>query len=210
MGTYVGGAPLENGHDPVPSLLADGDEATSGGIQLLPLKIGYFMTTGPLEFETYFRYMINRTHTWDVEGSVTGTGSTSYRSYGGGVNAGVTFFEQSKFQMNLLFNGEYVLEKARLNFMPEAGGNEPLRLSTTAMIIGAGVQPEVWLGDLWVLSLFAGYQFGMESTWSVDESKDFMGRNFPAGDLQDSSGAVAASQFGGFLFELALKLNFYQ
>jgi hypothetical protein len=209
VGTYQHWLPNDNAYDPVPALaLAGTTTKDSDKIYLLPAKFGMFIHTGRTQIEGYFRYMLNTRHPWSAEGGINGTGHITFRSYGGGLNLGTSLAQSNRAQINLVLNGEYILQRARLDFT-DGSTAQKLQLASTSLLAGAGLQPEFWLGDLWVLSLFAGYQYGFLRNWDVVEAANFMGAARSKGPLIDSNGNKARSQFGGFLFELALKLNFY-
>ncbi len=198
-----------NAYDPVPGLAPTGTTTSgSDGILLLPLKAGYFLTRGNAEIETYFRYMINRSGSWAATGTQEGTGTFTFRSYGAGINAGVGLMQSDRFQLKLTLNGEYVLQRLKVNFT-SASAAEILNLQSTSLLAGVGLQPEIWLGDLWALSIFAGYQYGMKANWSVAEAASFMGQARAVGEFSDSAGAKVPARFGGFLGEISLKLHFY-
>lgn len=208
-GTYKHWIDTVNAYDPVPGLAPTGTTTSgSADIRLLPLKAGYFLTRGNAEIETYFRYMINGSGSWAATGTQEGTGTFTFRSYGAGINAGVGLMQRDKFQIKLTLNGEYVLQRLKVNFTT-ASATELLSLQATSLLAGVGLQPEIWLGDLWALSVFAGYQYGMKSNWSVGKAASFMGQARSVGELSDSAGAKVPSRFGGFLGEISLKLHFY-
>jgi len=210
VGTYKHWLANDNAWDPVPSLAPTGTSVSgSNGLLLLPTKFGFFMTRGSAEIETYARYMINRSGGWSSSGTFDGSGSTNFKSYGAGLNAGVAVFRANRFQLKTTVNIEYVLQRATVGFT-SASDTDLLKLSSTSLLAGAGIQPELWLGDLWVLSLFAGYQYGFDRKWNVSEAGTFMGRTHAVGELKDALGRSVKAQFGGFLAEVALKLNFYQ
>ena len=208
-GTYKHWIDNVNAYDPVPGLAPTGT-TTSGSddILLLPLKAGYFLTRGNAEIETYFRYMINGSGTWTATGTQEGTGTFKFRSYGAGINAGVGLVQTDRFQLKFTLNGEYVLQRLKVNFK-SASATEILSLQSTSLLAGVGLQPEIWLGDLWALSIFAGYQYGLKSNWSVAEAASFMGQARSVGEFSDSAGAKVPARFGGFLGEITLKLHFY-
>ncbi len=198
----------DNAWDPIPSLAPTGTTTTgSDSIQLLPAKLGYFFSRGKLELEPYFRYVLNRRASWTASGSVEGTGYVTFRSYGAGMNVGLSAVEYSRFQLNFVLNAEMVLQRAHLDFV--STGTQDILLTSSSLLAGGGIQPELWLGDLWVLSLLAAYQYGFPRYWSVAKDTNFMGEARSEGELTNSAGAKVPARFGGFLFELALKLNFY-
>jgi len=198
-----------NAHDPVPALAATGtDTSGSNTIKFLPIRAGLFVTRGPAEIETYLRYMIAQNGGWTATGGQDGTGNTSYKSIGAGINAGVALYKLDSFQIKTTLNAEYVMQKASLSFK-DTSGTDLIQLGTNSLLAGAGLQPELWLADLWVLSLFAGYQYGFQQPWTVSEGATFMGRTHTAGGLVNGAGDPAHARFGGFLLEVALKLNFH-
>jgi hypothetical protein len=208
-GTYKHWIDTVNAYDPVPGLAPSGTTTSgSDAIPLYPLKAGYFLTRGNAEIETYFRYMINGSSTWSATGGQEGTGTFTFRSYGAGINAGVALVQTDGFQFKLTLNGEYVRQRLKLKFT-STSATELLSLQSTSLLAGAGLQPEFWLGDLWALSIFAGYQYGMKSNWSIAKAGAFMGQARSAGEFSDSAGAKVPARFGGFLGEITLKLHFY-
>jgi|GEM_PF-1410192 len=210
IGTYTHPLANDNNYDPVPSLAPTGTTTSdSEKIKLLPAKLGIFMTRGSAEAEGYFRYMLNTRHKWTATGGVDGDGYVTFRSYGAGLNLGVALAQSSRAQIKLALNGEYVLQRANLSF-DNSGSAELLKLKSTSLLAGVGLQPELWLGDLWVLSLFAGYQYGFLKNWEVAKAGNFMGRSHTEGALYDANGNAAHSQFGGVLLEVSFKLNFYE
>lgn len=198
----------KNAHDPVPFLAATGTETSgSAAIQFIPIRAGLFITRGNAEVETYLRYMIAQKGTWAASGGQDGAGTTAYKSIGAGINAGVAIYQLNSFQLKTTLNAEYVMQKASLTF-EDSVGTDKISLGTNSLLAGAGLQPELWLGDQWVLSLFAGYQYGFEQPWNVSKDTSFMGRTHSQGALLDGAGDPATARFGGFLIEIALKLNF--
>jgi hypothetical protein len=210
VGTYWHPLKNDNRYDPVPSLAPLGTNITdSNKIHLLPAKLGLYVARGRAQVEGYFRYMLNSRHRWTASGGLNGHGYVTFRSYGGGSNLGVSLLHSPRAKMDFVLNGEYVLQRASLNFL-NAGTNETLNLKTTSMLAGVGLQPELWLGDLWVLSVFAGYQYGFIKNWEVAKASNFMGVARSTGPYSDAHGNPATAQFGGALVEISLKLNFYQ
>lgn len=208
-GIYYHPLANDNRYDPIPSLVLEGTEAVgSNNLKLLPIKLGLFKTSGRSEVEGYFRYMLNKQHSWTTTGDLTGEGKTTFRSYGFGAHLGVSMWTHNRAQVNLVINGEYVIQRALLYFN-DSNETQKLQLNANSMLAGLGVQPELWLGDMWVLSLFAGYQYGFLRNWKVTKAASFMGAIRDVGDLTDSEGRLAHTQFGGLLIELSLKLNFH-
>jgi hypothetical protein len=206
-GLYLSILHHENVFDPVPALLASGTTSVgSEDVSLRPMKFGYFTTRGQAEVELYLRYLSNPRKQWSLEGGSTGNGFSEFRGYGFGANAGVALLQEPSFQVKFVLNAEYVSQRAKIHSVDTA---QMIRLQTSSMLAGFGVQPEVWLFDLWALSLFAGYQYGFAREWGVAQNAVFLGRSFTEGTLSDPSGRASRAQFGGVLLEAALKLNFY-
>lgn len=192
--------------DPIPGMTRSGSTvASTKSFYLLPLKFGFYKTKNALSFEGYLRYVINVKGDWTSTGTDVGTGSTKYTSMGLGMQMGYAFAQRSRVQMQLVGTLEYVGQKLRLDFSDRSA----LSLSSTSYIMGGGLQMDVWLGDLWSLSLFGGYHYSPASTWNVAEAATFMGRAYAAGVLKDRNSEAMESQFGGTVVEATLKLGFY-
>jgi hypothetical protein len=206
-GTYYHPTANDNLFDPVPELAPAGtDVAGSKNGYLLPIKVGLFAEAGTrAAIEVYFRYMMKTSAPFTASGGNTGTGKTAFSSWGGGGSLSIIAVRKAKVRMLLTLNGEYVFEKAKITF-----NNEVLSLSAPAMLIGLGVQPEVYLGDLYALSMFIGYQYGLAQKWSVAAAGTMFGQAYTAGALTSPlTGAPIKSQFGGLLLEANLRLNFF-
>lgn len=157
----------------------------------------------------YAIYMMNLRSAWTVAGTPDGAGSTQFTSYGAGAEISLPVYNIDIMRMNFAINGEYVRQKARLTFIPTSGGTDILDLSTTSYLVGVGFEPELWLGDMYALSLFAGYQYGLNQTWQVAKDATFMNNPFVVGALTNpTSGSGLTSQFGGFYLAAGLKLHF--
>jgi hypothetical protein len=172
---------------------------------LIPIQFGFFKTSGPLSIEGYLRYVINIQGAWTATGTDLGTGSTKYASTGLGLQSGFAFHTSPRFKAEIVGLLEYISQKVHLSFSDSTA----IDLRSTSYLMGAGLRGQVWLGDLWVLSLLAAYQYSPQSTWNVYENALFMRRNHSAGALKDPNGNGVASKFGGVALEATLKLNFY-
>lgn len=194
-----------NDSDPIPQLGPTGTNFSgSNKSYLMPLKFGFFKEGQRLNIEIYGRYVMNLKPEWTASGSLTGTGQSSFHSYGGGLQIGYPILAGPRFQTLVVGNAELIWQKLHVNFSDFS----QLDLSSTATLMGGGLQSEIWLGDLWVLSLLAAYQYSLLGQWNVATTGTFMGVSYPAGVLHNSNGDTVNSRFGGFLFEASLKLNF--
>lgn len=203
VGTYV---MMPAAIDPIPAMTRTGSTvAGTKSFYLLPMKFGFFKTKNAISIEAYLRYVINVKGGWTSSGTDVGTGSTKYSSLGAGFHLGYAFAQRSRVQMQLVGMVEYVGQKVRLDFSDLTS----ISLSSSSYIMGGGLQMDVWLGDLWSLSLFGGYHYSPASSWNVSDSVTFMGRAHTAGDLLDRDGKALESKFGGFVGEATLKLAFY-
>lgn len=200
-----------NRFDPIPSLAPTGTTITGSANQLLlPAKVGFFMQRGKLNIDLYFRYLANLRRNFTAAGNNTGTGYLTFSSYGAGANLGVALYQRNRFQFNFVGNGEVVFQRARATFTPDVGAEENLKLKATSYLAGIGLQPEIWLGDMWTLSLFGGYQHGFDRYWEIEKAATFFGSGRSVGALLDANGNQSYAQFGGFLVEVTLKLSFQQ
>ncbi len=211
MGTYARSLYSSNIFDPVPALNSSG--TTPAGTEdyyLLPAKMGYFREFGVAIFETYFRYMLNSSSPWTATGSSAGDGNTLFKSKGLGVNAGIMVANSESVRLNLTFNAEYMFQTAEVSFTPTGGVKSTLILKSSSFLFGGGLQPELWLGDLWVLSTLVAFQYGYPSaTWKANNAATIMGSAYTAGAITDpETGTAAKANFGGLLIEVGLKLNF--
>jgi len=208
-GTYYHWLPNDNKFDPIPALAPAGTTVTGSENQfLLPSKLGAFIQKGKIAFEGYFRYMPSLRRSYTATGTQDGTGYITFGSYGAGLNLGVAMLQRNRFQINFVLNGELVFQRATASFSPTAGGTDTIKIKSTSNLAGIGFQPEIWLGDMWTLSIFAGYQYGFLKYWEVEKAATFMGDAKTVGALVDSSGQASKAQFGGFLFEATLNLSF--
>jgi hypothetical protein len=203
-GTYFFPYSIKNLYDPVPNLAPSGVTASdSNGYYLVPLKFGYFQDLKDLSFEVFLRYMINYPNTaWTATGSVTGSGHTRFSSLGAGAGANLNVWNSKRLRIGLAARMEYVKEKVALTFSGSSG-NEKLALSSTAFLYGVGLQPEIWLGDFYSLSIFGGYLTASKKTWNVSKAATFMGASHAAG------ASTVPSQHGGLLVEATFRLNFF-
>ncbi len=208
-GTYYFWLPNDNKFDPIPSLAPAGSTVADSENQFfLPSRIGFFIQRGKLNFEGFFRYMLNLRRNYTVTGGNTGSGYMTFGSYGYGLNFGIALMQSQRFQLNFVGNGEMVFQKATATYSPSTGGTDTIKLKSTSQLIGVGLQPEIWLGDMWSLSLFGGYQYGFLRYWDIASAASFMGDAKAIGPLVDANGSRTKAQFGGFLFEATLKLSF--
>lgn len=209
-GTYLHPLPHDNAFDPLPDLAPEGFTiAGSDKITLLPVKIGLFRSLGSrANVEVYGRYLLSMGGTWTVTGTQTGTGSASWSSYGGGVNLSVALAPGARIRLNGVLNAEYVLQRLHLESLTNVAA-EKIDLTTSSMLVGFGLQPELYLGDLWTLSLLAAYQYGFTGTWSAASAADFLGVA-QSGTLRNpKTGGAIVAQNGGLLLEASLKLSFF-
>lgn len=208
-GTYYFWLPNDNNYDPIPSLAPAGTTIANSNLEfLLPSKIGFFVQRGKVSFEPYFRYMLNLRKSFTASGTTVGTGYMTFGSYGYGANLGVSMLQKQRFQVNFVANGEIVFQRATVTFSESGGGTDKLKIKSTSTLVGIGLQPELWLGDMWSLSIFAGYQYGFLKYWDIEKAATFMGDPKTVGPLLDSDGNQTKAQFGGFLIEATLKLSF--
>jgi hypothetical protein len=208
-GTYYHWLPNNNLYDPVPSLAPASSTVTGSDTALLiPAKLGYFHSKKDFAIETYIRYMLNSREAWTVSGGASGTGYITYRSYGMGLNLNLPFVKSDGYRIGLVGNAEYILQRAELDFLG-SGTHQQIDLSATSILAGTGIEGQLWLADMWSLSVMFAYQYGMPTTWNVSEAGIFMNRNEPVGELKDTNGIAARADFGGFLVEAALKLAFF-
>ncbi|MBS1984596.1 MAG: hypothetical protein JST16_10535 [Bdellovibrionales bacterium] len=207
-GTYFHPIASQSLFDPVPALAPTGTTvAGSQNVRLLPLKLGFFKELPGRTFvEAYARYTLSSGGAWTTTGTLEGSGTTKFYSVGAGMNFGFTFFMRSRFRMQFLANGEYVKENAALTYTT-GGPAERLSVTSGGSRAGIGLRPELWLGDMWVLSLLTAYQYGFKSQWSAAKASTFFGVD-QSGPLKDANGALIPAQHSGVLVEACLKLNF--
>jgi len=203
-GTYL----LPRHYDPVPS--AGGTDAQLSGsekVHFIPAKLGVFTDLGSAAtLEAYARYLFATRAKWTVESSAaTGSGSSEFSGYGAGLVVGLPFYRTPRFRA--LFVGRYELQfaDARLVFQD----NSQLDLSATRNILGAGLQAEAWLGDLYSLSALAGFDYGLGGNWQVKKASRFLGQDYTAGNLRNSHGETVSGQLMALYLELGFKLSFY-
>jgi hypothetical protein len=205
-GIYMHPSANDNLFDPVPELAAAGTTiAGSKSGYLIPIKFGVFVEGGnKVIVELYGRYMMN-TGSWTATGNFTGTGTTRFKSYGGGGSFSIISARTKKLRLLVTFNGEYMFEKADLTF-PGA----ELSVKSPGLLAGIGLQPEVYIGDLYILSVFLGYQYGLSKVWSAAADGAIFGTNHSAGVITSPlTGGTIKSQFGGLLIEANLRLAFF-
>lgn len=206
-GTYF---PLWNKFDPVPSLAPSGTtvSGSSSGYRL-PIQFGFFIENSGYSIEPYLRYAVSRGYTWTSTGTVPGTGSTSYGGLGGGVNLGVRLYHSQHFKFTAVVNAEYVDETATVSFTPTGSAAESLSLSSSSFLLGAGIESAVWLGDMWSLGIFTGYQNDFQGDWSASQAGASLSQPFSAGAALDPvNGASIPANLGGILITATLRLSF--
>ncbi len=193
--------------DPVPKLAPTGtDISGSGDLKRLPLRAGFFLQRSNAYIEPYLRYILNTGGDWTASGGLDGDGTTSFASLGGGLKVGVAVHRSDLFQVLIVAQGEAVSQRVTLGF---DGDDDPLSLGNLSLMGGGGLQPELWLADLWSLSVFVGYLGGQESPWEATKAGTFLGVDHAVGALKDSDGNAIRSKWGGFLIEATMRLNFY-
>jgi hypothetical protein len=205
-GTYWAPIASQNIYDPVPQIAPSGTEVQgSKGSFLIPGRLGYFRELGRSSFEFYGRYMINTRHTWTTSGSIDTSGQTLYNSFGAGALLSGTAARYSHFRINVTASAEYMFQRATLR-----NGADTLTLKANSILLGPGLQWELYLGDLWVLSLHTAYHYGWPTyTWSAAKAAQFLGQNIAQGNLSSLGRGAVKSHFGGFLAEVGFKLLLY-
>jgi hypothetical protein len=209
-GIYQHYLPNDNQFDPVADLAPSGVTVTgSTDVYILPLRMGYFVDKPTAGFSIYGRYIINLPFNWTTSGSSEGTGSTKFASYGVGADITPYLVRGKRFRLGVTLNAEYLWQKLTLSYSPTSGLGESLVVSSNSILTGLGVRPEVYLGDQWALSVFAGYQYGFNRFYSAAVAGTLFGVSHSAGALTGPvTGVAIPSQHGGFLLEAVLKLNF--
>jgi hypothetical protein len=194
--------PNDNKWDPVPELAPAGTTVTgtdSGFV--LPISIGIHYSTPAFGFEFWCRYIASMGNSWSATG-VEGAGSSTFASVGGGGQLTIYPYNNGWFRFGVAGIAEYVKQKLELQFVPTSGGTQYLWLTAPSVIFGGGVQPEMWLGNMWALALFFGYEYGMTKTYTALKAGELFGVSYAKGD-----GSIA-TQNGGFLLEARLRLGF--
>jgi hypothetical protein len=149
--------------------------------------------------------MLNTSSTWSTTGGVDQDGKTTYKSYGAGALISGTAARYESFRLNLAASAEYILQRATLTSL-----NEKLSLSGRSILLGPSLQSEIYLGDLWVLSLHTGYHYGFPGNeWSAVSASTFLGQSVPSGALSSLGNGAVKSDFGGFFAEINFKLLLY-
>jgi len=209
-GTYFHPLPNDNLFDPVVGASpATATITNSKSTYLLPMRLGIFKDSPRGNFMVYGIYMINLLSSWTVAGTPEGTGTSIFSSYGIGAEAGIPIQNSSHFRLLLVLNGEYLKQRVQLKYLPSTGGTSLLDLNVPSYLVGVGIRPEVWLGDSYALSIFAGYQYGLVQKWNVGAETAFMDNVLAAGKLLNpTSGSEVSAQFGGIFVAAALKLHF--
>lgn len=200
-----------NDSDPVPELVPAGTEvAGSASPKNYLLKMGFFRDRARVGVEPYFLAIIGMAGDWTSTG-VEGAGRSSFTGWGGGVNVAVHFAKWSRVRMSGRLDGQFLKQTLTIAFAnTSASVDEGLRLSSTALTAGAGLQTDFWLGDLWVLSLAGGYRHGFPRTWGVSQAGSLFGVAQGGGTATNPlDGTPVKSDFGGFYAELGLKLAFF-
>jgi hypothetical protein len=192
--------------DPVPELAGSGTTISgSASGHLIPIKLGFFVDRGPVTIEVYGNFLISKSFSWTASGARSGTGTSTYHGYGIGFALDYAFVRTPRAKLGLVFNTEYSSQDATIDF----SDGSSIGLHANSILAGVGIQPELWLADLWVLGLFAGYEYGFPKYWSASKAATFMGTPYATSVVDDSKGNPIHSNFGGFLASAFLKLNFY-
>jgi hypothetical protein len=209
-GIYQHYLPNDNAFDPVPGLAPSGVTVTgSETLYIIPARMGYFSDRKVGGYAIYGRYIASTGSSWTASGDLEGTGSTRFGSIGIGAEATAFLLRGTRFRLGLTANSEYILQKMTLSFTPTGGTASPFNVSAESVLIGLGLKPEMYLGDLWTLSIFSGYQYGLSRTFEASAAGSFFGISHAAGTLTSpTTSSAIPSQQGGFLFEAILKLHF--
>lgn len=205
-GTYSHPLANDNLFDPVPRLAPSGTTVTGSNLYyLLPLRLGVFLEKGRIGGELYVRYMLNTTKAWTAAGTLSGSGSTKFSSVGGGGGAYIVMVRYPRFRLLTTASAEYVLQRAALTF-----NSEVFHASVVSVLAGVGLQPELYIGDLYSISFLAAYQYGLARYWNAAAAGTIFGQTYAKGQIASpiDGGNIKAS-FGGVQLELMLKLNFY-
>jgi hypothetical protein len=200
-----------NRYEPVQGLA--GPDYSFNGLtdtSIFPFRLGLFHSTQSTHAEVFFRYVHHQTN-WEVLGDKPGIGQSTIKGRGAGVLLGMRVAGSDSFRIMLGGMAEYVQHKALIEHDPDAGATETLRLSSTNILVGPALMTEMWLGDLWSLSLLSAYEYGVGTTWRVSRSGELFGVQRGAGTARnnDRMANPIISEFGGFLTELTFKLSFY-
>ena len=187
------------------------DIVASHNLRLLPVTLGMFANQNRLLAEGFLRYWFALGNTWTAQGNQTGSGSTHYSSYGVGGRVGYALIQNTRYRLIFSAMGEYLSEQIALSFQDDVAGAESLSLRSPTTLFGGGFQNEIWLGDLWTLSIFSGYQVGYSQDWNVTkDSSNFLGKAYTAGPLPEArTGNPVKPNYSGFLLEANFKLAFY-
>lgn len=177
---------------------------------LRPIRMGFFTENSTYSLEFYGIYLYGRKNWLVVSDNFEGTGRSSYQSFGLGSKLGLELFTSRIFRISLVGLMEYYWHHLELQYTPEgADGYQPLGLSTNNYNYGWGLEPELWLGDMWRLSFLAAYVRSGVANWSVDRAEFFIDKSRVKGELLNNEGATVGQKAGGLLLQLAFKLSFY-
>jgi hypothetical protein len=203
------GMPDARNFDPIPGTA--GSSNTTTGTEdsyLLPMRVGFYIAKPETQIEIFARHMRNTHDPWVSAGSQVGRGHTYYGSWGVGAQIGAALGTTNRFRLSLIGMVELMMQKATLSFTPTGGSEESIKIGANTVLAGGGLSGEVYLGDLWTLGLFSGFEHGFAAHWTVSEGGSFMGGT-RSGTLNDENGDPISAKFGGFLIELSLRLAFY-
>lgn len=207
-GLYYHPSSTANRFEPVKGLGGDNNTFNNlGSDKILPYRMGLFLS-GPMVYaEGFFRY-VRTENEWQRTAPSVGLGKTTYKGMGGGAILAYTIAgaESSRILAGVI--GESISHTAVIEYAP---ANEKLKLSSSNLLLGPMLQAELYLGDLWSFSLMSAYEYGMASTWSVNESAKLFGTTRLAGTarVNDQFANPIVSEFGGLLLEATFRLSFY-
>ncbi|NCN27464.1 hypothetical protein GW915_07800 [bacterium] len=205
-------SPHSTQFEPVKQLSGEDDNFTKlQDYALYPSRIGLFWG-GPFNtFHLYGRYLFNNKKTWNKLNAPTGVGRTTIKGMGVGAGLDLMLTGDTAARLMLSLSAEYIKNKAILAFQPDLDNKETITLNSSNYLIGAGITGELWLVDMWVLSLTTGYQHSLGGTWSVKSpGGDFFDVPRESTTLYLEDGTTeATSRFGGLFVEATLRLNFY-
>jgi len=199
-----------------PSANANFDPITSMGpagtrfsgttdFRLMHYKLGAFRDLQKTYMEIYGLHMRNTVSTWSVAGSFSGSGKTNVSGKGVGISTALRMAGDARFRLMADFSAEYVWVTGKIVMDTPS----TILLTTKAINIGAGLRGEVWLGDMWTLSILGAYKYGIAQPWEVYEASSVMSTRYAQGVLQNRDGSTVNSNFGGMYGEASLHLSFY-
>lgn len=211
-GAIVERLPNDNQFDPIPELAPSGvDIANSDNTYLIPARMGFSIDRPWANFEIFYRKLFNSKYTWtSTGGAFEGSGASNYNADAVGGTFAVRLTGGEKWRIMGAFTGEYGTYTNRISFRYSDGTEEGVKLKTAAQIAGIGIQPEIWLGDMWSAGLFAGYTYGWPLNWKAYSDGALFGQSFTKGAEVSgaSTGSPVRVAFGGFTVELVMRLNF--